>query len=74
VAEVSGPYTVLEYHMMRASVHKALKMDATPAAAQRLQPGQPSVCVDDSFYILRRGAKRAQVTGEGVAGPWLRGT
>lgn len=66
VAEVSGPYTLLEYHFMRASVSKALAIDEAPRlnkAEGGWADGRTSSCVDDSFYVIRRCAKRALMTG-----------
>lgn len=99
IAEVSGPFAVLEHHLMRSSIHKALEIDELPplapltchqgglqgsgiAAASAAGSGreeevygpgavgtgsggapQTSSCVDDTFYVVRRCARRALVTG-----------
>ena len=85
VAEVSGPFVLLEAYLMRAAVRKALAIDEPPpppllggaalaAPAGRDDPlglsrsgaaaaGQTSSCVDDAFYVVRRCARRALVTG-----------
>jgi hypothetical protein len=99
IAEVSGPFAVLENHLMRSSIIKALQIDELPplaplsfqqrelrglasAAASAAGSGrderdndplalstgsggvpQTSSCVDDTFYVVRRCARRALVTG-----------
>jgi len=98
IAEVSGPFAVLENHLMRSSIVKALQIDELPPLAplsfqQRELRGsataasaagsgrdeddndplalstssggvpQTSSCVDDTFYVVRRCARRALVTG-----------
>jgi hypothetical protein len=96
VAEVSGPFVLLEAYLMRASVRKALAIDEAPplplfggsmlptAAGGRnagaagssaaddplglsrsgaTAAGQTSSCVDDAYYVVRRCARRALVTG-----------
>ncbi|TFJ85210.1 hypothetical protein NSK_003633 [Nannochloropsis salina CCMP1776] len=94
VAEVAGPFALLEDYVMRASVAKALQIDELPALAplSLVQAGTSLVAsgagiasigegddlllstgrgdspltssaVDDSFYVLRRCARRALVTG-----------
>ncbi len=99
ITEVSGPFAVLENHLMRSSIHKALEIDELPpfapftchhgelrgggiAAASAAGSGREedvydpvalgagsggapktSSCVDDTFYVVRRCARRALVTG-----------